>query len=160
MKKIISWFDARTKREQLFLMIGAGLVTVYFIYSVLWAPLQQRVIHSKQESKDAETLLAWVKESEQELFNHRSMKREKLTPKQLLQQVSKAGFTAFVIHVAQPHPGQVSFTLKNVPFDKYIAWLENVSRRYEIKIARIEAHRGEVYGTVNVSTAIVCEKSL
>lgn len=151
MKALLNAFwDERTAREKNLLSVCGGLLAVFFVYQILWAPaatgreqlqntlpqMQAQLAHMTEQANEARTLEAAA-------MSVPPTGRALLDGMQaaLAEQGLAGAQLTSVGHVLQ-------LQIKNAPFSNCVAWLDQVRREYKIQVVEAQVtvlpHPGDV----------------
>lgn len=159
MAQIKNWLAERNLRERIILISGFSVALLILIYSLFWSPLTERVSDLRQNIQDLQREFSWIQHITPR-FNamKKSQQQKRLPVKNLLSETEKTlakfGLTDYLQHVQQLQQDEVSFTLKNVPFDKLMDCLQQLLQHNKIQVISFTSQPGATLGTAKVELVL------
>jgi len=156
--KAKEWFDNLQPRERRFLVAGAAVVIVMFLYLIIWDPLVSNINSLKKSNQENQKLITWMEQSAAEVQKlqakinaGRPMNRSK--GQSLLGIIDRTAKQAKLSkNMAKVQPDgkdRAKVWLEDVSFNDMIQWLEQLQRREGIRIDTTVIERRDTSGLVN-----------
>lgn len=159
-KDIKNWWENLLDRERRMLTIGGIVVGILFVYAVIWSPLSDAVQDRKTEAMTQQKLLQYLQKSAATIQKLRAegihaASAENVDLLSLTEQsLSQQGLSDDLRQVQQVEKNQVALTFVNVPFDKLMQWLEEMSTSHGVHVSQLHATRLPMIGTANVTLSL------
>lgn len=146
-----AWWQQLNAREQK--MIGAmGSVVLFVIlYSVIWQPINENLIKTKNQLESQQELLSWVNENVAR-YKQAKVSNAKGTSKDSLSSIVNrtAGQNQITIARMLPQGEDLQVWIDEVPFNKLLQWLEKLSVKEGLYVESIDLTSAEQAGVVRV----------
>ena len=143
-------------KRQLLMLLLLGLSL--FLYCLLiWYPLYNAIQDLKEETAKKEKLLVWVNKTavELSLLNLKAIKNLKPENTSLLtlidQEAKKNTWGSYAIEMKQLDNKHIEVSFNAIIFDDVINGLEDIWKKYNIKVVSFSAHRTKSENLVQVS---------
>lgn len=147
MNKFRLWWDARSTREQLYLVIG-GIVALFLIlYLGLIAPINSAVVYLQTTVQRQQALVQWLMPRVPVLqrLTSSSSVAQPVTATNLLATVDtrlkQTQFARSVTEISQSDASSVRVTLNAVPFDDLLQWLAQQWQQSRIAVSQIDVQK-------------------
>lgn len=151
------WFEQRNLREQASLLLMAGAVLLWALYTLVWSPLDQRRDQLQANNLAAVASLARVDAMVSELQELRSSSAGQGPRERNLAALVNRGTQRLGLPVSRLQPGargDLQVRLENAPFDRLVTWLHELEQREGLYIAELAVTPTEQAGRVNVTLRI------
>lgn len=151
------WFEQRNLREQASLLLMAGAVLLWALYTLVWSPLDQRRDQLQANNLAAVASLARVDAMVSELQELRSSTAGQGPQERNLAALVNRGTQRLGLPVSRLQPGargDLQVRLENAPFDRLVTWLHELEQREGLYIAELAVTPTEQAGRVNVTLRI------
>lgn len=149
------WFNNLERREQWALVVGSALLLVYLFYLLVWSPLNSRIENLQQRNTAAADVLVYMQNGVQEIKQLRggaSTTRGGSGGQSLSQMVDQSA-AQHGIRISRFQPSgnnEAQVWLENIPFNKLLAWLDQMENSYGVRVKNIAVNNASAVGIVNV----------
>ncbi|HZR37018.1 MAG TPA: type II secretion system protein M [Nevskia sp.] len=156
-----AWFEARQPREQLIVAAGALVVALALVYLVLWQPFALARDHAAAALGSSRALAARIEQiGAQAQQSHAAGGQSVVGPEVSLlsavDQASKDGILGKAPSRMQPDGDkQVRVWIEDVPFDAVLRWMDDLQKRYGVRVDGVTLERRPAAGTVNARLSLV-----
>lgn len=157
---LMQWWQERTEREQYILGAGGIVVVILLVYVLIWKPLTSHVSNMRQEIIQDSSLLSWMDAAADRIEQFRAQGYVKRQPSQqallvtVEQSLMQNRLSQYVSNTQQQNDQQINLTLKNVPFDKMMDWLEGLWKADNILVDTIAITNTTTSGVVNTTVSL------
>lgn len=143
-----AYLNSLNEKEK-WMVIGTVIALIFFIYFLfLYSPLNNKVSQKSAELSEKMVTLKWMQEVRYQ--NHSSQTKQKVDSSQLLSalstQLKKNSNLTFPYQLQQTGSGDIQLSFEVVPFNLFISWWEEISKRYAIVIKQFDAERTKTAG--------------
>lgn len=153
------WWLNRNPREQQ-LLIGLMIFLFIFIsYHFLWAPYQQQKQAQINKLHYQQQLLQWMQQKHHEFqaLSTQSQHKKALTQSPaatLAEALKQENLYSYIDGLEQNSENRVVLRFNQVPFDRFIQFLEHLSRQYAISIEQLNISQTESPGFTSLNLQI------
>ena len=153
-----SWFNSLHSREQRMLMLGVSALVVFFLYELVWQPVQHNVISLEQQVLAQQQQYAELAGIIKKYTALPAVQSSDLEDASLLSIVDassrKHGIRNAVKRLTPEGEGKVRVRLENVVSDKAFTWLASISRKYVLQVDQIDINPESGAGMVTVCVVL------
>jgi general secretion pathway protein M len=150
------WWLSKTPREQLILVVGAGVLLLFLIYLLAWQPFIDSVEQKRQHIKGQQSTLDWMRQNLPEIQRLRRQSRSSgraSSNEALLTLVDRTAKTNQLRQQIQRIKPQgddtVQLWVEQAAFDTLLKWVGGLTLQYGIQIETLNIDRQELPGIVN-----------
>lgn len=151
------WFEQLNLREQASVLVLAGVVLLWLVYTLLWSPLDQRREQLRQQNLAVVESLARVDAMVSELQELRASGASRAERGRNLTTLVNRGTQRLSLPVSRLQPGargDLQVRLENAPFDRLVTWLHELEQREGLLIAELAVTPAGTTGHVNVTLRV------
>lgn len=153
--KIVANFFRLSQRERYIVIIGGVLALFLLFYTLVWSPLNHHLAFQREQVFQQRALLAWVNRMEGGLLNSRlenQIVRQQVNNVMVAVEhaLAKQHLAIYLRSVKEPEAHQVELKLQEIPFDKFITWLQTLLRTYHLQVLHLQVSKTRQLGLVNV----------
>ena len=158
MNALMQWFNRYNRREQLLLTAAAGLLVIYLLYVLVWAPLaesQQTLALQNQRAQETLVNVQALAARYRQLEGAGSQRRAgtDLSLSQIIDQTVAANQLSLKRY--QPSSdGDAQVRFENMPFNNLLAWLNQMESEYGLVVKDLAISPGSAAGVVNLSVRL------
>jgi len=136
-------------REQSLIAVMSVVIVVFLFYSLVWQPLNTNLIKSAKKLERRQELLAWVQTKTQQY--HQVSKTGKHVSGSLTSIVNRTSRQkSIVVTRMQPQGDDLQIWVDEVPFEKLLAWLDQLVEKEGLLIKALDINSAENVGVVKV----------
>jgi len=138
-------------REQRLVIAMASVIVFFILYSTIWSPLNSGIDSASQKVERYQKLQTLVQTETaryQSLAGSGSVSSSKGSLSSVVNRT--AGRNQIAIARMQPQGDNLQVWIDEVPFNKLLAWLEQLSTRENISVKAIDLINGEQPGVIKV----------
>jgi len=154
-KELKAKFFALDNSEQKTLMLGAVVVSLFILYSLIYKPLDNSVVQLTESNAKNQELLVWMKQSVIQLKGKGagSTTGSKRGSRSLNEVINTSAANAKIsISRSQPRDNnQYQIWLDKVAFNNLVDWLQVLTRDFGIAVNSINLVKTDTDGLVRVS---------
>jgi len=138
-------------REQRLVIAMASVIVFFILYSTIWSPLNSGIDSANQKVERYQKLQSLV-QTETARYKSLAGSGSVSSSKGSLSSVVNrtAGRNQIAIARMQPQGDNLQVWIDEVPFNKLLAWLEQLSTRENISVKAIDLINGEQPGVIKV----------
>jgi len=154
MNKLKAWYASLQQRDQRVVTGGAIVLGFIILIGAILLPLQSAVSRAIKGSETRRDDLAWMRANAPEIRARGGDIPADTgeAPVVLVDRIGREVGLASSLRGTQPNAtGGVRVQLEAAPFDKLVAWLDTLDRRYGLAIESINVDRTPAPGLVNAS---------
>jgi general secretion pathway protein M len=154
MNKLKAWYASLQQRDQRVVAGGAIVLGFIILIGAILLPLQSAVSRAIKGSETRRDDLAWMRANAPEIRARGGDIPADTgeAPVVLVDRIGREVGLASSLRGTQPNAtGGVRVQLEAAPFDKLVAWLDTLDRRYGLAIESINVDRTPAPGLVNAS---------
>jgi general secretion pathway protein M len=151
-----AWWLSKTPREQLVLVVGAGVLLLFLLYLLAWQPFVASVDQKRLLIKSQQTTLNWMQQNLSEIQRIRSQSRSNGTVPSnealltLVDRTAKQSQLRQQIQRIKPQGDDtVQLWVEQAAFDTLLTWLGGLSLKYGIQIESLNIDRQDSPGIIN-----------
>ncbi len=151
-----AWWLSKTQREQLTLVVGAGVLLLFLLYLLAWQPFVASVEQKRLLIKSQQTTLNWMQQNLSEIQHIRSQTRTNGAVRSnealltLVDRTAKQSQLRQQIQRIKPQGDDtVQLWVEQAAFDTLLKWLGDLSLQYGIQIESLNIDRQDSPGIVN-----------
>ena len=152
----LQWWHERNKREQT-MLIGGGIISIILlIYALIWAPLLSAITTQQRHFQENTQLLQWMNAAHQRFITlqqlGRGPKNESNQPILVIieQSLLQSKLSPYVLNTSALNSRSIQLTFKNIPFDKFTTWVDNLWKKYNITTQRSTIKKDRSAGTTDI----------
>lgn len=152
--------DAMEKRERITVIAGSIAVVITLLYALIWEPVFTELQVQQQRHQDQRQLLAWMQDSSKQIKNLQSAGaastarfKSQSTSSLIDRSAQSMGIKSFIKKQTSDKKG-VKLDLENVSFDRVIAWLADMQKKYAILTTNIKIEKQDKPGAVDVHVTL------
>ncbi len=155
------WWQSRLGRERLFIGISGVIAVIIFVYVFIFSPLSSRVSAWRREVQSQQELFIWMKQAEARILSLRQAgySQVAVTKEPLLALVERSltdqKLNAYLERAQQSNPNEINLNFHQVPFDEFMTWIQQLSRKYRIVVQSIKITKGDLEGTADITLVAV-----
>jgi general secretion pathway protein M len=154
------WFDKLEKRER-HTVVGGAIVLVFCVfYLAIWDPIFSRLETEQQTNRVQRELLTFMRDTANEISllkasggNTASRYRNQSISSLVEISATKSGVKQFIKKQESDRKG-VKVQLEQADFNRIIAWLNDMQRKYAIQAKKIQMEAQPEAGTVNAKVTL------
>ena len=148
---IKAWWHGLNIREQRLVLISGVCVSVFFLYSLIWVPLNDNLAKTEKTLANRQALLTWVSENTARYQSVQSLSGNKPSTGSLSSIVNRtANQQQLTITRMQPQGELLQVWLDSVPFTQLLLWLEQLANKEGLQVQAIDLTKGDAQGEVRV----------
>ncbi len=157
---MIEWFKARSRREQLLLVTGSGIVLLAVLWLLVWDPLSQRLGEYQARVAHQQSVLLQLQqlaaEAEQlgTLSNTTAVRNDQSLLSLADRTVRAAGLAGALRRIEPDGEQRVRLWLQQAPFDPLVTWLQSLAGDHGIQVYAANIDPGESTGLVVVDITL------
>ncbi|MDP7591413.1 MAG: type II secretion system protein M [Litorilituus sp.] len=145
------WWEQLNSREQRLVQVMGTAIAIFLLYSVVWQPLNTKLIAAEKTLSNRQTLLTWVDENTARYQNIRSNNQGKKTTGSLSSIVNRSATQhQLTISRMQPQGNNLQVWLDSTPFTQLLYWLEHLANDEGLQVQAIDLAKGDKPGEVRV----------
>ncbi len=151
-----AWWLSKTQREQLALVVGAGLLLLFLLYLLAWQPFVASVEQKQLLIKSQQTTLNWMQQNLSEIQRIRSQSHSNGTVPSnealltLVDRTAKESQLRQQIQRIKPQGDDtVQLWVEQAAFDTLLKWLGSLGQKYGIQIESLNIDRQDSPGIIN-----------
>ena len=146
-----AWFEQLAPREQRLVMAMSALIIVFFIYSLVWLPLNTNLEKAEQKLARQQALLSWVQENTAQ-YQQAAKGSAKRSSGGSISGVVNASARQAGITIAriQPQGDDIQVWIDEVAFSTMLTWLDTLSNSRGIQVKNIDMIASDTAGSVKV----------
>ncbi|GAA6172645.1 type II secretion system protein M [Colwellia sp. KU-HH00111] len=148
---IKAWWHGLNIREQRLVLISGVCVSVFFLYSLIWVPLNDNLAKTEKTLANRQALLTWVSEN---TARYQGLKTSTGGSKSRGSLSSIVNRTAeqqqLTITRLQPQGDSLQVWIDSAPFNQLLVWLEGLANNDGIEVQAIDLTQGDNPGEVRV----------
>jgi len=153
-------FEALQPREQLIVAAGALFALLALIYLALWQPFALARSHAAAALDSSRALAARIEQigaqAQQSHAGGQSVVGPEVSLLSAVDQASKDGTLGKAPSRMQPDGDkQVRVWVEDVPFDAVLRWMDDLQKRYAVRVEGVTLERRPAAGTVNARLSLV-----
>ncbi|GAA5143343.1 type II secretion system protein GspM [Thalassotalea piscium] len=144
------WLGLNTREQRLVGALG-GIVVIFLFYSLVWQPLNKKIINAEKRVARQHELLVWVK---QEVARYQANGGNSKQPRNnaslssiVNQAASRSGISITRI---QPQGDDLQIWIDNIAFNSLLQWLAQLSEKHGLTIKNIDLDATDIDGEVRV----------
>ncbi|MHB1946864.1 MAG: type II secretion system protein GspM [Gammaproteobacteria bacterium] len=149
------WWNNLALREKQMLSLGGFFLVAFFIYLLLWLPLDNKVVTLRNQIQRNQELLAWMKEADKRVqILEKTAQPKKPTPLTgsllsiVQKQINRTPLVSSLTQLHQVDNDSVQLTFQKVDFDQLMEWLIQLSKQQGIGVTQISITPGGAPGGV------------
>ena len=145
------WWQQLNSREQSLVQIMGTAVAIFVLYSLIWQPLNTKLVSAEKTLSSRQDLLNWV---EQNTARYQSIKpnaRGKKSSGSLSSIVNRSA-TRYQLTISrmQPQGSSLQVWLESASFAQLLNWLEHLANNEGLQVQAIDLAQGDNAGEVRV----------
>ena len=150
------WFAGLNQREQMSLLLLGFAVGLYLLYTVAWAPLDEKRTQLALQNQGVAQSLQRVDAMVSEITSLREGGGTDAAARNLSALVNQStGRHGLQVSRLQPNSrGDIQVRLENAAFDDLLAWLDDIENREGLLVTEVAITRSGTAGRVNASIRI------
>lgn len=150
------WFAGLNQREQMSLLLLGFAVGLYLLYTVAWAPLDEKRTQLALQNQGVAQSLQRVDAMVSEITSLREGGGTDAAARNLAALVNQStGRHGLQVNRLQPNSrGDIQVRLENAAFDDLLAWLDDIENREGLLVTEVAITRSGTAGRVNASIRI------
>jgi general secretion pathway protein M len=151
LSSIKSWWQGLNIREQRLVLLMGAATSVFLFYSLIWQPLNESLVKTKQTLTSRQALLTWVTENTARYQNVKSTGGSKKSNGSLSSIVNRtANQQRLTITRMQPQGDNLQVWLDSASFTQLLFWLEHLANNENLQVQAIDLAQGDKQGEVRV----------
>jgi general secretion pathway protein M len=151
LSSIKSWWQGLNIREQRLVLLMGAATSVFLFYSLIWQPLNESLVKTKQTLTSRQALLTWVTENTARYQNVKSTGGSKKSNGSLSSIVNRtANQQQLTITRMQPQGDNLQVWLDSASFTQLLFWLEHLANNENLQVQAIDLAQGDKQGEVRV----------
>ncbi|MFT7006745.1 MAG: general secretion pathway protein M [Colwellia sp.] len=151
LSSIKSWWQGLNIREQRLVLLMGAATSVFLFYSLIWQPLNESLVKTKQTLTSRQALLTWVTENTARYQNVKSTGGSKKSNGSLSSIVNRtASQQQLTITRMQPQGDNLQVWLDSASFTQLLFWLEHLANNENLQVQAIDLAQGDKQGEVRV----------
>ena len=146
--QIIKYWQQLQPRERLILSFAAVFFTGLLFYSVLWQPWHKAMDHMQTVLPAKRVELIWMRQQAETvsgggISQQSSVKGSNQSLLSVIEQSAKLTGVRDAIQQMVPRQdnSEVSVVLEGVSFNKWLRWIDSLSKQYGVEIIQLSAER-------------------
>lgn len=155
---MLNWFNSLQSREQRMLMLGVSAVVVFFLYQLVWQPVQDQVAKLSEQvtaQQQQYVELAGIIQQYKALPEMKNTGLKNASQLSIVDSTSKSfGIRNAVKRLTPEGEGKVRVRLEDVISDKAFQWLAAISREHGLQVDQIDINPAEGAGLVAISVVL------
>ncbi len=154
------WWTQRNRREQYLLGAGSIFIVILLIYMLIWKPLTAQVATLRQDIIQDTSLLMWMNTAADKIeqFQQQGYVKKQSSNQPILvsaeQSLMQQKLSQYVSNTQEVNDQALSITLKNIPFDLMVTWLETIWKKNNITVSTIKISKTNTVGVVNADVGL------
>ncbi len=148
---IKAWWHGLNIREQRLVLISGVCMSVFFLYSLIWVPLNDNLAKTEKTLANRQALMTWVSEN---TARYQGLKTSNGGSKSRGSLSSIVNRTAeqqqLTITRLQPQGDSLQVWIDSAPFNQLLVWLEGLANNDGIEVQAIDLTQGDNPGEVRV----------
>ena len=158
--RLLQWWYERSQREQVLIGVGGFLIIILLVYILVWKPLTSNITTMRQTIQDQTALLSWLDTASSKIQQYESAgytKRQASNQPLLVlteQTLMQNKLSQYVTNTQQKSDNEIIITLKNIPFDRAVDWLEMLWKRDNVVVSNMNANKTKTMGLVNLTVTL------
>lgn len=155
------WWQSLAVREKQAVSIGGGVLAVFLIYSLIYAPLYTRIDSMRKQIVTSSKTLAWMQQADKQIadLSRSGVKAHSgETPVTVLSeiqtQLNTANLAQTLTQLKQITTDSISLQFKEVSFDKMISVLIALSRTHAVTVTQCTVIAANTPGMVDADIVV------
>jgi general secretion pathway protein M len=151
LSSIKAWWQGLNIREQRLVLVMGSVFAIFLLYSLIWQPLNERLVKTKQTLASRQALLSWVSENTVRYQNVKSTSGGKKSSGSLSSIINRtANQQQLTISRLQLQGDNLQVWLDSAPFTSLLFWLEHLANNENLQVQAIDLAQGDKQGEVRV----------
>jgi general secretion pathway protein M len=151
LSSVKTWWQGLQLREQRLVLAMSSAFLVFFLYILIWQPLNENLANKQKSLANRQALLTWVSENSARYQNVKSVGTTKQSNGSLSSIVNRtASQQQLTITRMQPQGEYLQVWLDSAPFTKLLNWLEHLANNEGLQVEAIDLTKGDNQGEVRV----------
>jgi general secretion pathway protein M len=148
-----SWFQQQTRREQLMVLIAAGLVAWLLIYAVAWAPLTNSIQRNRVANIETRETLGWMRQAVVDIKQAGTGAGPNNTADapQSISSLVDTTLPNFQLVMQRYQPtgdDSAQLWLEDAPLAQVVAWLAAMERDFNMRLINVSIASSDKQGVV------------
>jgi len=136
-------------REKSLILIMSVIIGIFIFYTLIWQPVNSRIIKAEKKRIRQQQLLHWVQEKTQQYQQTKHLgKRNSGSLTGIINRTARQH--KINITRMQPQGDDLQVWLDEAPFEQLLHWLEQLTISEGIKIKAIDISKTDTQGVVQV----------
>lgn len=149
-QKLIGWWQARSRREQILLGVMGGLIAVWVLISLIVLPIQRARAEALADIRTYEGLTARLR-SAGPIGPQPATVQLGGPPAQIL---SSAGSQFGIVPVVNGEGSELRVTIADAPYDALLRWIAAVEQGSRLRITAMRLDRRPTSGFVSATLRV------
>lgn len=145
------WWQDLNQREQRLVLAMSLVVGIFLFISLVWQPLNENLAKAQIKVQKQQQLEQWVNEN---LAYYKTLQRSGNSRKSNESLSSLVNRTAKSLSITiarmQPQGNDLQVWIDEVPFDRFVTWIDQLNRQEATKVLAVDLSVGNAPGTVKV----------
>ena len=145
------WWQDLNQREQRLVAAMSLVVGIFLFISLVWQPLNENLAKAQIKVQKQQRLEQWVNEN---LAYYKTLQRSGSNKKSNESLSSLVNRTAKSLSITiarmQPQGDDLQVWIDEVPFDRFVSWIDQLNRQEATKVLAVDLSVGNAPGTVKV----------
>lgn len=145
------WWQQLNSREKTLVQIMGTAIAIFVLYSLVWQPLNTKLVTAEKTLSSRQDLLTWVEENTARYQAIKPNSRGKKTAGSLSSIVNRSATQhQLTISRMQPQGENLQVWLESAPFTQLLYWLEHLANNEGLQVQAIDLAQGDNSGEVRV----------
>ncbi|ATE63536.1 type II secretion system protein M [Rhizorhabdus dicambivorans] len=148
-QKLVGWWQARSRREQILLAVMGALIALWLLISLIVLPIQRARAEALADIRTYEALTARLRSAG--TIGSQPVTVQGGPPAQIL---STTAATFGIVPVVNGDGSDLSVTVADAPYDSLLRWIAAVEQGSRLRVTALRIERRPTSGFVSASLVV------